>query len=65
MELCAALRSDRRAPEVVIYTATTATGLEALAHDAGARAVVEKSADLDRLFDALRLAARAGRAVRT
>ncbi len=63
MELCAALRSEPRAPEVVIYTATTAAGLEALAQDAGARAVVEKGADLDHLFDALRLAARARRAV--
>jgi DNA-binding NarL/FixJ family response regulator len=61
MELCAALRSEPRAPEVVIYTATTAAGLEELAHDAGARAVVEKGADLDRLFDALRIAARGGR----
>jgi DNA-binding NarL/FixJ family response regulator len=61
MELCAALRSEPSAPEVVIYTATTAAGLDALAADAGARAVVEKGADLDRVFDALRLAARAAR----
>jgi DNA-binding NarL/FixJ family response regulator len=52
MELCAALRSEPSAPEVVIYTATTAAGLDA---------VVEKGADLDHFFDALRLAARAAR----
>jgi DNA-binding NarL/FixJ family response regulator len=58
MDLCAALRAERSAPEVVIYTATTAAGLQAVAQAAGARAVVEKGADLDRLFDTLRLAAR-------
>lgn len=61
LELCATLRDEAGAPEVVLYTATSAAGLDELARDAGARAVVEKGAELDRLFDALRLAARAGR----
>jgi DNA-binding NarL/FixJ family response regulator len=46
---------------VVLYTATADPGLAGQASAAGAYAVVEKSADIDELFDALRLAVRGGR----
>ena len=59
--LCRTLRAETAPPEVVLYTATADSGLEAQASAAGAYAVVEKSADIDQLFDALRLAARGGR----
>ena len=48
-------------PEVVLYTATADPGLDGQASAAGAHAVVEKSADIDELFDTLRLAVRGGR----
>ncbi|HEY7620574.1 MAG TPA: response regulator transcription factor [Solirubrobacteraceae bacterium] len=59
--LCRALRAEPAPPEVVLYTATAEEGLAAEASDAGAFAVVEKTADIDQLFDALRLAVRGGR----
>lgn len=63
LELCRGLRAEPGAPEVVLYTSSTDPGLEGAARAAGAYAVVEKGADVDQLFDAVRLAARAGRAV--
>jgi DNA-binding NarL/FixJ family response regulator len=61
--LCRKLRAEPASPEVVLYTATADTGLDDQARDAGAHAVVEKSADIDELFDALRLAVRGSRQV--
>jgi DNA-binding NarL/FixJ family response regulator len=55
------LRAGPAPPEVVLYTATADPGLDGQAQDAGAHAVVEKSADIDDLFDTLRLAVRGGR----
>jgi DNA-binding NarL/FixJ family response regulator len=63
VELCRALRGRRDAPAVVLYTARSDHGLEATAVTAGAFAVIEKAAAVDELFDAVRLAARAVRAV--
>ena len=42
------------------YTATADPGLDGQAAAAGAHAVVEKSANIDDLFDTLRLAVRGG-----
>jgi DNA-binding NarL/FixJ family response regulator len=61
LALCRTLRAGPAPPEVVLYTATADPGLEGQAQDAGAHAVVEKSADIDDLFDTLRLAVRGGR----
>jgi DNA-binding response OmpR family regulator len=63
LELCRDLRSRPDAPEVILYTADSDAGLEAAAREAGAFAVIEKGSNVDRLFDAVRLAARAGRSV--
>jgi DNA-binding NarL/FixJ family response regulator len=63
LTLCAALRTEPAPPEVVLYTANVDAGLDAQARAVGAYAVVEKAADLDQLFDALRLAVRGGREV--
>jgi DNA-binding NarL/FixJ family response regulator len=63
LELCRALRTEPSAPEVVLYTSSSDPDLEGAARAAGAHAVVEKGADVDQLFDAVRLAARAGRAI--
>jgi DNA-binding NarL/FixJ family response regulator len=61
--LCRSLRAEPAPPEVVLYTASAESGLDEQASAAGAFAVVEKSADTDQLFDALRLAVRrSGRA---
>jgi DNA-binding NarL/FixJ family response regulator len=61
--LCRSLRAEPAPPEVVLYTASAEAGLDEQASEAGAYAVVEKTADIDQLFDALRLAVRrAGRA---
>jgi DNA-binding NarL/FixJ family response regulator len=56
--LCRSLRAEPAPPEVVLYTATADGNLATQASAAGAYAVVEKSANLDQLFDALRLAVR-------
>jgi DNA-binding NarL/FixJ family response regulator len=56
--LCAGLRGEPIVPEVVLYTANEDPGLDALAREAGAHAVVGKTADIGELFDALRLAVR-------
>ena len=59
--LCRTLRVEPAPPEVVLYTAAADDDLEAEAKAAGAHAVIEKSALIDDLFDALRLAVRGGR----
>ena len=56
--LCRVVRAEPTPPEVVLYTASVDTGLAEEASDAGAFAVIEKAADIDQLFDALRLAVR-------
>ena len=56
--LCADLRGGAPAPEVVLYTANDDPGLHEVARAAGAHAVVDKTADINELFDALRLAVR-------
>jgi DNA-binding NarL/FixJ family response regulator len=61
LALCRTLRAGPAPPEVVLYTATADPGLDGQAQDAGAHAVVEESADIDDLFDTLRLAVRGGR----
>jgi DNA-binding NarL/FixJ family response regulator len=61
--LCAALRADPVAPEVVLYTANDDPGVNDLAREAGAHGVVGKTADIGELFDALRLAVRGRRAL--
>jgi DNA-binding NarL/FixJ family response regulator len=58
--LCRVLRAEPAPPEVVLYTANADGDLAAEARAAGAFAVVEKAADIDELFDALRLAVRRG-----
>ena len=61
LALCRSLRAEPAPPEVVLYTASAEGGLVEEAAAAGAYAVVEKTADIDQLFDALRLAVRGGR----
>ena len=61
LALCRTLRAGPAPPEVVLYTATADPGLDGQAADAGAHAVVEKTADIDELFDTLRLAVRGRR----
>jgi DNA-binding NarL/FixJ family response regulator len=58
IELCRAVRREPEAPSVLLYTAdpTTALGHEALA--AGASGLVDKSVDVNALFDAIRVAGR-------
>jgi DNA-binding NarL/FixJ family response regulator len=58
LALCRALRAEPAPPQVVVYTAGDEEGLADAARAAGAAAVVIKSADVDELFDAVRLAAR-------
>ena len=58
LALCADLREQAGAPEVVIYTADDGADTAARARAAGAFAVVNKERDIDELFDALRLAVR-------
>lgn len=59
--LCRTLRGESAPPEVVLYTASADEGLFENATSAGAHAVIEKSADIGELFDALRLAVRGSR----
>jgi DNA-binding NarL/FixJ family response regulator len=59
--LCRMLRAEPAPPEVVLYTANADSDLLVAAGAAGAHAVVEKGANIDELFDALRLAVRGGR----
>jgi DNA-binding NarL/FixJ family response regulator len=58
LQLCEQLRAQPAAPEVVIYTADPDAAVREQAAAAGACAVIVKDADVDRLFDALRLAVR-------
>jgi len=58
LELCAQLRAEPAAPDVVIYTADPDASLRQQATAAGACAIVVKDADIDQLFDTLRLAVR-------
>ncbi|MEN3283033.1 MAG: hypothetical protein V7607_4173, partial [Solirubrobacteraceae bacterium] len=60
--LCRTVRAETAPPEVVLYTASADEDLVVAATGAGAHAVVEKNADIDQLFDALRLAVRDRRA---
>lgn len=63
LALCAQVRAEPAAPEVVIYTADDDAGLSQEAVSVGACAVIVKDAHVDRLFDALRLAVRSGRSL--
>jgi DNA-binding NarL/FixJ family response regulator len=58
LALCRTLRAETAPPQVVLYTASVDEDLVVGAAAAGAHAVVEKGADIDELFDALRLAVR-------
>lgn len=58
LDLCRALRARPDAPTVVMYTAEDPELARDEALAAGAHAVVEKSAPIEQLFDAVRLAAR-------
>ena len=57
-DLCRALRARADAPTVVMYTAEDPMTARDEALAAGAHAIVEKSAPIEQLFDAVRLAAR-------
>jgi DNA-binding NarL/FixJ family response regulator len=61
LALCRALRGEPAAPRVLVYTAQMDPGLETEAREAGAHGAMEKTADVDELFDAIRLAARGNR----
>jgi DNA-binding NarL/FixJ family response regulator len=56
--LCRALRADPGAPAVLLYTADDTAALREDALAAGAADVIEKTVDVDVLFDAIRLAGR-------
>ena len=58
LALCATLRADDSAPEVVIYTADGSADMNRRARAAGACGAVAKERDVGELFDALRLAVR-------
>ncbi len=58
LALCHTLRAEPDPPQVVVYTAVDDDGLADAARAAGAFAAVIKSADVDALFDTVRLAAR-------
>jgi DNA-binding NarL/FixJ family response regulator len=58
LALCATLRSEPDAPEVVIYTADDSPDMDRRARAAGACGAVAKERDIGELFDALRLAVR-------
>jgi DNA-binding NarL/FixJ family response regulator len=58
LALCRTVRAETAPPQVVLYTASVDEDLMVAAAGAGAHAVVEKGADIDELFDALRLAVR-------
>lgn len=60
VELCRQLRAERDPPSVLLYTADPTSGVEAAAKGAGASGIVDKSVDVDALFDAIRLAGRRG-----
>jgi two-component system, NarL family, response regulator DesR len=58
LALCAEVRAERRAPQVVVYTADWDPDLDTRARAAGASAAVAKERAVDELFDAVRLAVR-------
>lgn len=58
IEICATLRAEPGPPQVLIYTADPAEVLRDRALAAGACDVIEKTIDVETLFDAVRLAAR-------
>jgi DNA-binding NarL/FixJ family response regulator len=58
LALCATVRSEPGAPEVVIYTADDSPDMDRRARAAGACGAVAKERDIGELFDALRLAVR-------
>ena len=58
LALCATLRSEPHAPEVIIYTADDSPDMDRRARAAGACGAVAKERDIGELFDALRLAVR-------
>jgi DNA-binding response OmpR family regulator len=58
LALCATLRSEPDAPEVIIYTADDSPDMDRRARAAGACGAVAKERDIGELFDALRLAVR-------
>jgi DNA-binding NarL/FixJ family response regulator len=58
LALCATLRANDDAPEVVIYTADGSADMNRRARAAGACGAVAKERDIGELFDALRLAVR-------
>jgi DNA-binding NarL/FixJ family response regulator len=58
IELCRALRAETDPPSVLLYTADPTTALEREALAAGAAGLVDKSVDVNVLFDAIRVAGR-------
>ena len=58
--LCRAVRGEPAAPAVLLYTADPGAALERAALAAGASGLVDKAVGVDVLFDAIRVAARAG-----
>jgi DNA-binding NarL/FixJ family response regulator len=58
LAVCARLRADPDAPEVVIYTADDSPDIDRRARAAGACGAIAKERDVGELFDALRLAVR-------
>lgn len=63
LELTRRLRALDPAPQVIIYTAEPEPALGLLARVAGAAGVIDKAADPDELFEALRVVARGGEAL--
>ncbi len=61
IRICEQIVSEPGAPSVLLYTARPDSDLEAAARAAGAYGVLDKALPVERLFDELRLAARAGR----
>jgi DNA-binding NarL/FixJ family response regulator len=58
LELCRALVAEPAPPAVLLYTAEFSSAVHAQGLAAGAQAVVDKTVDVDLLFDAIRLAGR-------
>ena len=58
LALCATLRAEPDAPQVIIYTADDSPDIDRRARAAGACGAVAKERDVGELFDALRLAVR-------
>ena len=56
--ICRRIRADRRAPRVILYTASPDAELELVARVAGADGLVDKAAAPAELFEAIRLVAR-------